>query len=258
MVATGLFTLLFPLPLLWLLSCWWLRRHRGARWRLGSGRRLFADGPALRREENATRALFVTAHPDDEAMFFAPTILSLAQARLWLLCGSTGNYYSQGDVRKKELLDSCLVLGIPPSNVTVIDHRDLPDHPSVEWDTQLLSALILKHVKTNQINLVVTFDARGVSGHLNHKCLYTAVRRLHSEKKFPEGVYHCLFIIYYRGDIPYNFKHLLPFGDIPNGTCATSPNSRRAMQCHHSQLLWFRRLYLFFSRYVVINSLRSL
>ncbi|XP_060139051.1 N-acetylglucosaminyl-phosphatidylinositol de-N-acetylase isoform X2 [Zootoca vivipara] len=263
MVATGLFTLLFPLPLLWLLSCWWLRRHRGARWRLGSGRRLFADGPALRREENATRALFVTAHPDDEAMFFAPTILSLAQARLWLLCGSTGNYYSQGDVRKKELLDSCLVLGIPPSNVTIIDHRDLPDHPSVEWDTQLLSALILKHVKTNQINLVVTFDARGVSGHLNHKCLYTAVRRLHSEKKFPEG---CQVLTLETVNL---FRKYISILDAPI-SYLRSPDvlvvlarkdadlAKRAMQCHHSQLLWFRRLYLFFSRYVVINSLHSL
>uniref|UniRef100_A0ACB8ECK0 Uncharacterized protein n=1 Tax=Sphaerodactylus townsendi TaxID=933632 RepID=A0ACB8ECK0_9SAUR len=33
--------------------------------------------------------------------------------------------------------------------------RDLPDHPSVEWDTSLLSALILKHIESNQIDLVV-------------------------------------------------------------------------------------------------------
>lgn len=82
-----LFSLL--LPLLWLLSSWWVRRCHRTKWR--DGRTLLADGPAEPRSEDyALRALFVTAHPDDEAMFFSPTILSLAQAQLWLLCGSTG------------------------------------------------------------------------------------------------------------------------------------------------------------------------
>ena len=36
--------------------------------------------------------LLVTAHPDDECMFFAPTVTSLVArgAELWLLCLSTG------------------------------------------------------------------------------------------------------------------------------------------------------------------------
>lgn len=40
----------------------------------------------------AARVLLVTAHPDDECMFFSPTLSSLAAtgAELWLLCLSTG------------------------------------------------------------------------------------------------------------------------------------------------------------------------
>lgn len=39
----------------------------------------------------AVRALIVTAHPDDECMFFAPTILALsAKCTLFLLCLSEG------------------------------------------------------------------------------------------------------------------------------------------------------------------------
>ncbi|XP_076398706.1 N-acetylglucosaminyl-phosphatidylinositol de-N-acetylase isoform X3 [Peromyscus maniculatus bairdii] len=74
-----------------------------------------------------SRALLVIAHPDDEAMFFAPTVLGLArlEQRVFLLCFSTGNYYNQGEIRKKELLQSCDVLGIPPPNVTIIDNRAL-------------------------------------------------------------------------------------------------------------------------------------
>lgn len=43
---------------------------------------------------NETRALLVTAHPDDECMFFAPTILKLveSQASVYLLCLSTGRF----------------------------------------------------------------------------------------------------------------------------------------------------------------------
>ena len=38
------------------------------------------------------RLLLVTAHPDDESMFFSPTLLSLAEFKcsLFILCLSTG------------------------------------------------------------------------------------------------------------------------------------------------------------------------
>ena len=41
------------------------------------------------------RILLITAHPDDECMFFAPTVLSLGssvRAELFLLCLSEGGY----------------------------------------------------------------------------------------------------------------------------------------------------------------------
>lgn len=35
----------------------------------------------------------------------------------------SGNYYNQGEIRKKELEESCVLLGIAASDVTIIDHR---------------------------------------------------------------------------------------------------------------------------------------
>ncbi|XP_010013630.1 PREDICTED: N-acetylglucosaminyl-phosphatidylinositol de-N-acetylase, partial [Nestor notabilis] len=173
------------------------------------------------------------------------------------------NYYNQGEIRKKELEQSCFLLGIPASDVTVIDHRDLLDNPTVEWDTQLLATFVLKHIEANNINLVVTFDAGGVSGHANHISLYTALRYLHSERKLPEGC-HVLVL-----ESVSLFRKYISILDVPISYLLSSDalfilteeeteQAKRAMRCHCSQLLWFRHIYMLFSRYMVVNSLRLL
>ncbi|XP_057573052.1 N-acetylglucosaminyl-phosphatidylinositol de-N-acetylase isoform X3 [Hippopotamus amphibius kiboko] len=163
-----------------------------------------------------SRTLLVTAHPDDEAMFFAPTILGLARLRhrVFLLCFSAGNYYNQGEIRKKELLQSCDVLGIPASNVVIIDNRDFPDDPGVRWDTEQVASVLLRHVEAHGIHLVVTFDAGGVSGHSNHTALYEAVRTLHAEGKLPKE------------------SHVLP----PQPAALVPPPLRALLPLHEDQL----------------------
>lgn len=55
------------------------------------------------RETNGAdvRALLVTAHPDDECMFFAPTIIRLVElnASVHLLCLSEGTLAAQSSTR---------------------------------------------------------------------------------------------------------------------------------------------------------------
>lgn len=61
------------------------------RQRLSSGFTLCTN----ERFPNCRRVLIVTAHPDDECMFFGPTILSLAKrsnCTVYLLCLSNGEY----------------------------------------------------------------------------------------------------------------------------------------------------------------------
>ncbi|XP_067866968.1 N-acetylglucosaminyl-phosphatidylinositol de-N-acetylase isoform X3 [Heterodontus francisci] len=209
----------------------------------------------------AAATLLVTAHPDDECMFFAPALLRLVGRGLsvHLLCLSTGNFYNQGEVRKKELLQSCAVLGIPSSRVTVLDHRALPDHPGVQWDPELIAMLILRHVQKHHISLVLTFDEDGVSGHANHIAVYYAIRKLYSEKKLPNG---CQALVLQSTNILRRYISIL---DLPLSWLRPHhvmyilhsweyQQAKKAMYCHQSQLLWFRHLYLYISRYMFINT----
>ena len=87
--------------------------------------------------DNVTRRiLYVTAHPDDEVMFFSPSILNFVEANnnanttgikyeIHLLCLCNGNSIKgQGPVREKELIKSCKTLGIDTNRVTIINDEE--------------------------------------------------------------------------------------------------------------------------------------
>ncbi|XP_069801218.1 N-acetylglucosaminyl-phosphatidylinositol de-N-acetylase [Dendropsophus ebraccatus] len=235
---------------------WWL----SSSWRDAVGGRAAGLLPGVR------APLLLIAHPDDECMFFAPTILGVLQGQrpLSVLCCSAGNYYNQGETRKKELIQSCAALGIAPSNVTLIDHRELPDSPTVKWDERLLSSLVLDHIQEKNIDLVITFDEGGVSGHPNHISLYRAVRSLHISRKLPKG---CRVLLLESVNVVRKYLSIL---DLPLSLLCSRRDvlfissgrqytqAKKAMRHHQSQLLWFRHIYLFFSRYMMINTLTFL
>ncbi|XP_029303790.1 N-acetylglucosaminyl-phosphatidylinositol de-N-acetylase [Cottoperca gobio] len=207
------------------------------------------------------RALIVTAHPDDECMFFAPTIIQLVElnASVHLLCLSEGNYYNQGAQRKQELRKSCAVLGIPDSRIAIVDHRKLPDDPKAEWSVSLVSSLIVNHMRSHSFNMVLTFDGSGVSGHANHTAIYKAVSHLASTGQVPNEC--CLLSLVTVG----LFRKYISFLDIlfswllPSSLrCLVGSQGYRqatdAMLCHRTQLLWFRYLYIILSRYLFVNT----
>ncbi|XP_077899067.1 N-acetylglucosaminyl-phosphatidylinositol de-N-acetylase isoform X6 [Ictidomys tridecemlineatus] len=205
--------------------------------------------------KSGSRTLLVIAHPDDEAMFFAPTVLGLARLkhRMSLLCFSADIY---GTVSSA----ACGLFSLPSC---LSGPSDFPDDPGVQWDTEHVANILLQHVEVNDINLVVTFDAGGVSGHSNHIALYTAVRALHSEGKFPKGCsvltlqsVNVLRKYFFLLDLLWSLLHTQDILFVL--TSEEVAQAKRAMYCHRSQLLWFRRLYILFSRYMRINSLHFL
>ena len=101
--------------------------------------------------DRPSNVLLLTAHPDDECMFFAPTILALTNHRndeihgnirnsyehgqTYSLCLSSGDADGLGELRKKELRDSLDVLGVPLGRSWVFDE------PCVTLPTLLIQIL---------------------------------------------------------------------------------------------------------------------
>ncbi|KAI1326654.1 putative deacetylase LmbE-like domain-containing protein [Xylariaceae sp. FL0255] len=149
--------------------------------------------PSLRNK----RICLLIAHPDDEAMFFAPTLLALTRPdtgnHVKILCLSTGNADGLGETRKKELAKSAMLLGLrQEDDVFVIDSPDFPDSMTTTWDPDRIAALLCRafapHLSsprsrnsnntgpTSTIDALITFDGSGVSSHPNHISLFHGAR----------------------------------------------------------------------------------
>ncbi|XP_076344512.1 N-acetylglucosaminyl-phosphatidylinositol de-N-acetylase-like isoform X1 [Tachypleus tridentatus] len=210
-------------------------------------------------------------------MFFAPTIQQIKSTSrhpetftdIFILCLSIGeteqlirDFYKQGNVRKKELIQSCSILGVPLGNVFIIQHTKMPDSPHCIWRDDLVGRIILKYTNMLSADVVISFDEHGVSGHPNHISLFNGLSYLTDEDLVPVG---CRFLVLKTVN---KLRKYCSIFDFPLSFCEddcvliSSPlyilRAQKAMTAHYSQLVWFRWLYILFSRYMIINSLVEL
>jgi N-acetylglucosaminylphosphatidylinositol deacetylase len=95
--------------------------------------------PGVLRIQNST-VWFVIAHPDDEVMFFAPSVVELAKPKngndVKLLCFLRGAAVdaSMGEIRARELHVLARILGV--GEVVVLDYED---GMKVEWDADAVA-----------------------------------------------------------------------------------------------------------------------
>ncbi|KAI4137786.1 MAG: hypothetical protein L6R39_007100 [Caloplaca ligustica] len=137
------------------------------------------------------RICLLIAHPDDEAMFFSPTLLALTNPEtgnhVKILCLSNGNADGLGLAREKELIASAMILGLrSPADVLVLDSPDFVDGMDTKWDAEKVAEPLRQafggHMSktkdvggdapTATIDVLVTFDRYGVSSHPNHIALF--------------------------------------------------------------------------------------
>lgn len=100
----------------------------------------------------------------------------------------------------------------------------------------------------------MTFDCQGISGHPNHISLYKSIPTLRS--RHPTLRYYSL------RTVPLLRKYISLL-DLPlsimlrEGRFFTSSPflAQSAMEAHWSQYVWFRRVWIVISRYMVMNEI---
>lgn len=246
------------------------------------------------------RICLLIAHPDDEAMFFSPTVLALTRPEtgnhVKILCLSSGDADGLGETRKRELVKSGLTLGLRKADdVFVLEDPDFPDSMTTEWDSSKISTLLCSafapHLAksreasaapTASIDVIITFDAGGVSQHPNHISLY------HGAKAFvaalvagkagwaaPVDLYTLTTV-----SLPRKYTGFLdvvatlvswalgadmkdkehPSGLVFLNGLAGSGSVTTAwdamIKAHKSQMVWFRYGWIGLSRYMYVNDLK--
>lgn len=237
---------------------------------------------------------YIIGHPDDEVMFFAPSLLEISKKkhnnRVHLVCFSKGNAVdpSMGVIRSEELRQSARILGVKESDVIVLD--GYADGMNVLWDAADIGTSLSKIVKEPR-SVLITFDEQGVSNHPNHISLYHGVRSFYEnylKRKSPENRLFVLKSLNFWEKYSFTLltnvellvdlisKHFLSnilklnvnvsfFNQIPREGPPTirfysdlnmlSVSYAAMAYGHFSQMVWFRYGWLLFSRYLTYNNL---
>ncbi|KAG9601387.1 LmbE-like protein, partial [Aureobasidium melanogenum] len=253
---------------------------------------LTSSFPMLRNK----RICLLIAHPDDEAMFFAPAVLALTRPELGnhikILCLSSGDADGLGHIRKQELVKSGLLLGLRNADdVLILDDERFPDSMTTTWDSKAIANLLAstfapkmaemgpKSSPEASIDVLITFDDTGVSSHPNHISLYHGglaflkqIMQKHSGWETPIKMYTLSSVNVarkYAGimDAPLTILRTAftkkEAGNFPSPLVVVSGvggyrKAQRAMtNAHESQMRWFRWGWISISRYMVLNDLKK-
>ncbi|XP_031254660.1 N-acetylglucosaminyl-phosphatidylinositol de-N-acetylase-like isoform X1 [Pistacia vera] len=171
-----------------------------------------------------------------------------------------------GNIRKDELYRACAVLKVPPEHVKVLDQVDFQDGFGNVWNRNLLAKIVEEEVITHGIDLIITFDNYGVSGHCNHRDVHHGICNFLTETSCSNIEAWELISINilrkYSGplDIWLSFLSAMHY---PSGNfqCLLNEHPGKsflAMSEHLSQWVWFRKLFVSFSSYTYVNTLRRI
>ena len=139
------------------------------------------------------KVLAIFAHPDDEAFGPGGTIaLWTAQSiEVHLLCATKGEAGTPDEdqvtaqTRSQELIDSAQILGIK-----TVEFLDLIDGEIGNKQMVKLEKIISNKITELQPNILLTFHLNGVSGHLDHIAVASAVTKSFQNTQIAEKLYY--------------------------------------------------------------------
>lgn len=223
--------------------------------------------------------LVLVAHPDDESLFFNPILSNLIDEnhRGHLIVFSEGNFEGLGRIRREELNRSCRIFSLSSTNCFVLKSNRFIDDPNEFWEKNELSDEIDHFVRLFDIDLIISFDRRGISGHRNHRSIFFALQFYRNELLKKNSTKNSILIYQLKSEgillkflsifnlIPKIFELVCLRWSRPSSKDLFVVNSPRqvlrgfrSFYSHRSQMKWFRHLYTLFSQYMFFNHLQPI
>lgn len=196
------------------------------------------------------KILLLTAHPDDESMFFIPFLSYFSHSDVNLLCLTSGNAAGLGKVREKELEASSKFLQI--KKLDMLNIPELPDSMTIDWDSSSIIKVLSSYLNKEHIDAIITFDDYGVSGHTNHRAINKALKQNRSAFQHIQmwELESTNLLRKYIGLLDIVFSSRSYYASVNFNPVFTW----RAMKIHYSQFVWYRKLFVLFSRYSYLNT----
>ena len=203
--------------------------------------------------------LLLIAHPDDEIMFWTPTIKYFLSKNinLKILCLSNGNYNGLGDLREIEFDNVSRELNL--SNNVILNIPELQDDITKKWDSDKVAEMIDDFImKNNDIKTIITFDGNGVTKHPNHISCFEGLmfylNKYNDECKSKNIQVYTLesfnFIFQYTWIVPMIKFYFSNYGFISN----TFFTSYRLMRLYATQFNLLRKFHTILSSYSYFNT----
>ena len=189
------------------------------------------------------------------------------------MCLSDGGEGGDGETRKKELLRVKEFFGL--EGMCVVETDDLRDGMDREWPAKTVMAVLDAYTEgaPATFDYVVTFDAGGVSGHANHIGTHRGARQWIEERKSSvvkasdAGKCPQVWVLEttniarkFSGAVDWFASYVECLMDSRR-VFVPSPSPLevlRAVRLHKSQFVWYRKLFVAFSRYTYMNTLRRI
>ena len=203
--------------------------------------------------------LLLIAHPDDEIMFWTPTIKLFLSNNITLkiLCLSNGNYNGLGELREEEFDNVSSELNLYDNKILNIP--ELQDNINMEWEPSIVAEQINDYLRrNNDIKTIITFDKNGVTKHPNHISCYKGLMFYLNQnrdecldkdiKVFTLDSFN--FFLQYTWIIPMLTNFFKRYAFISNNFFS----SYKLMRLYKTQFNLLRKAHTIFSSYSYFNS----